>query len=264
MSLSARVLTFAACAIACAATLSVHAQQQDPNPMDAALHPRFEVATIKVSDPDDKNTGFHTEGTRLYYENETMQDLLAFAYKVNWRQIAGAPDWFTSKHFDVRGRADQPGIPSVAQQQEMLRMLLEERYGLKVHHDHRDMTRVVITLAKGGPKLTPTERKDFLPDVSCYGRSPERECVFSGVSMDLFAEAMEFFVDRPVMNQTGLQGKFDFKLKYTPADAPASTDASAAPSLFTAMAEQAGLHAESSKGLTDVIVVDHVELPSAD
>lgn len=245
-------------------SLSLSAQQEEPKPMDAALHPKFEVATIKVSDPDDKNNGFHTEGTRLYYENETMQDLIAFAYSVNWRQIVGAPDWFSSKHFDIRGRADQPGIPSVAQQQEMLRMLLAERYGLKVRRDQREMTRVVITVAKSGSKLKPTDRSDFLPDVSCYVKAPERECVFSGVSMSLFAESMQFLLDRPVINQTGLEGKFDFKLKYTPADAPASADASNAPSLFTAMTEQAGLHAESSRGATDVVVIDHVELPSAD
>lgn len=251
----------------CATLLLVaclNAQQQEPKPMDPTLHPSFEVATIKLTDPDTKNQGFHTSGTRLFYENETMQDMVGFAYHVNVRQVVGAPDWFSSKHFDIHGTADQPGIPSVAQQQDMLRVLLETRFHLKVHHEERDMTRVVITAAKGGPKLKPTERKDFLPDVSCYGRSPERECVFGGVSMDLFAEALRFFVDRPVINKTRLEGKFDFRLKYTPDDAPASAEASAAPNMFTAMGEQLGLHADSSRGPTDVIVVEHAELPSAD
>ena len=247
---------------------SLHAQQEEPKPMDPNLHPAFDVATIKLTDPDTKNQGFHTSGTRLFYENETMQDLLGFAYHVNVRQIVGAPDWFSSKRFDIHGTADQPGIPSVSQQQDMLRGLLETRYHLKVRRDERDMARVVITVAKGGQKLKPTERRDFLPDVTCYGRSPQRECVFSGVSMDLFAEAMRFFIDRPVINKTGLEGKFDFRLKYTPDDAPASTEANAeataAPGMFTAMAEQLGLHADASKGPTEVIVIEHAELPSAD
>jgi len=234
--------------------------------MDPQLHPKFEVATIKLSDPDKHNSGFHTEGTRLFYENETMQDMLAFAYKVTVRQVVGAPDWFTTKHFDIHGTADEPGIASVAQQQEMLGILLEDRFKLKVRHEERDMARVVITVAHGGPKMKPTERKDFLPDVSCRGSASERDCTFAGVSMDLFAYAMQFLLDRPVINKTGLDGKYDFHLKFTPANAPASADtgvdAGAAPNLFTAMTEQAGLHADSSKGPTEVIVVEHVELPS--
>lgn len=234
--------------------------------MDPQLHPKFEVATIKLSDPDKHNSGFHTEGTRLFYENETMQDMLAFAYKVTVRQVVGSPDWFTSKHFDIRGTADEPGIASLAQQQEMLRLLLEDRFKLKVRHEERDMVRVVITVAHGELKIKPTERKDFLPDVSCRGSASARDCTFAGVSMDLFAFALQFMLDRPVINKTGLDGKYDFHLKFTPADAPASADTSAnadaAPNLFTAMTEQAGLHADSSKGPTEVIVVEHVELPS--
>lgn len=240
------------------------AQQEEPKPMNPQLHPKFEVATIKLSDPDKHNSGFHTEGTRLFYENETMQDMVGFAYKVTVRQIVGAPDWFTAKHFDVRGTADEPGIPSLAQQQEMLRLLLEDRFKLKVRHEERDMVRVVITVVHGDQKMKPTERKDFLPDVSCRGSASERDCTFAGVSMDLFAFAMQFMLDRPVINKTGLDGKYDFHLKFTPADAPASADTSAdaAPNLFTAMTEQAGLHADSSKGPTEVIVVEHMELPS--
>lgn len=234
--------------------------------MDPQLHPKFEVATIKLSDPDKHNSGFHTEGTRLFYENETMQDMLAFAYRVTARQVIGGPDWFTTKHFDIRGTADEQGIASVAQQQEMLRLLLEDRFKLKIQHEERDMVRVVITLARGERKIKPTERKDFLPDVSCRGSASERDCTFGGVSMDLFAFAMQFLLDRPVINKTGLDGKYDFHLKFTPADAPASADTSAntnaPPNLFTAMTEQAGLHADSSKGPTEVIVVQHVELPS--
>ncbi|WP_443082622.1 TIGR03435 family protein, partial [Terriglobus sp. ADX1] len=76
-----------------------------------------------------------------------------------------------------------------------------------------------------------------MPDVSCSGSASARDCTFAGVSMDLFAFAMQFMLDRPVINKTGLDGKYDFHLKFTPADAPASADTSAnadaAPNLFT-------------------------------
>jgi uncharacterized protein (TIGR03435 family) len=238
------------------------AQQEQAKPMDPQVHPTFEIATIKLSDPDKHNSGFHTNGTRLFFENQTMLDVMSFAYSVNRNQIVNAPDWFESKHFDIRGTADQPGIPNITQQQEMLRSLLEERFSMKLHHDQREMQRVVITVAHGGPKLAPTTSTEFLPDLSCNGGSSIRDCKFVAISMDLFAEGMRFFVNRPVINQTGLDGKYDFHLKWTPDDAPTSTDSNAPPSLYTAMPEQIGLKAEASKGPTDVLVIDHAEPPS--
>lgn len=238
------------------------AQQETAKPMDPAAHPRFEIATIKLSDPDKHNSGFHTSGTRLFFENQTMLEMMSFAYSVNHKQIVNAPDWFESKHFDIRGTADQPGIPNITQQQEMLRALLEDRFAIKLHHDQRDMQRIVITVAHGGPKFTTTKSTEFLPDISCNGGGNERDCKFVAVTMDLFAEGMRFFQDRPVMNQTGLDGKYDFHLKWARDDAPPITDANAAPSLYTAMPEQIGLKADASKGPTDVLVIDHAELPS--
>jgi uncharacterized protein (TIGR03435 family) len=80
--------------------------------------------------------------------------------------------------------------------------------------------------------------------------------------MDDFALCMQFYVDRPVVNQTGLTGRWDFVLKWTTNDLKAA-DSNAAPGMFTAIQEQLGLKMEAVKAPAEVLVVDHAERPSA-
>jgi uncharacterized protein (TIGR03435 family) len=74
---------------------------------------------------------------------------------------------------------------------------------------------------------------------------------------------MQNLLDRPMVDETGLKGKFDFKLKWSTNDAP-NNDPNAPPGLLTAVQEQLGLKIEATKGPADVLVIDHVERPSAD
>ena len=78
------------------------------------------------------------------------------------------------------------------------------------------------------------------------------------------ADALGYVVvDRPVVDRTGLTGKFDLRLRWTPDGPPATESADAPPDLFTAIQQQLGLRLESTKAMVDVLVVDHVERPSA-
>ncbi len=256
----------ALCALLFAIALrTAPAQQKEPKPMAPQAHPKFEVAAIKLTEPGHKGQGFHTSGIRLYIENETMEDLLSLAYGINRKQIANAPDWFSTTRFDIQGAADVPGIPSVPQQAEMVRGLLEERFALKLHHDQREMTRILVTVARGGPKFSPTKSIEYLPDETCNGDGGNViECRFTAVPMEGFAELLRYFLDRPIVDQTGLTGRYDFILKWARQDAPANPDTAAVsvPGLFTAMQEQIGLKAESSKGPTEVLIIEHAEKPS--
>jgi uncharacterized protein (TIGR03435 family) len=91
-------------------------------------------------------------------------------------------------------------------------------------------------------------------------------------AMGDFVQFLEFDLDRPVVDQTGLAGRFDFTMRWTPdpsefsgrAGAAASNDANAPPGLFTAVQEQLGLKLESTKANVDVIVIDRVERPTPD
>jgi uncharacterized protein (TIGR03435 family) len=264
-----RKLVFIVALAACAA--SITAAQQSPNgseqdavipdaPMAADAHPSFEIATIKPSRPDDTNGGFQVGGHRLLIQNQTLNDLIAFAYAIHQKQIVDGPPWLETQRFDIVGQADVDGYASLPQIQEMLQKLLASRFNLKFHREKRELSIYAITLAKGGSKLTRhTGASNGLPSQSGGGSGNGRR--FTNNSMSDFALGMQDFLDRPVVDQTGLEGRYDFVLRWTPDDS--NTDGpNQAPGLFTAVQEQLGLKMEPVKGQADVYAIEHVEKPS--
>jgi uncharacterized protein (TIGR03435 family) len=235
-------------------------------PMAKEAHPSFEVATIKVSDPADQKHRFEIHGHRIILENQTVQTMIEMSYGVHARQIANAPSWAESQRFDVEGLPDVEGQPNVAQFQEMVRKLLEERFALKFHTDKREMPRYVLTVAKDGPKMEPTKSApDALPNERGTGDSTSRTLQMENVSMGEVAHNLQGALDRPVVDETGLKGKYDFTLRWLREDAPVAADSdSNLPPLFTALQEQLGLKVEPSKGDVEMMVIDHVTQPSAD
>ena len=233
-------------------------------PMATDAHPSFEVATVKRSDPDDRSSGFHNNGRNIFIENETMMTLIVFAYDVHVKQIVDAPGWFNTEHFDIKGFPDAEGVPGLTQYREMVRKLLAERFHLEFRREQREMPRFTLTVAKGGPKIEATKSAaDALPDQTGSIDGGHVAWRFTNNSMPEFADFLQMVVlDRPVVDQTGLKGKYDFKLTWT-ADAQATTDPSAAPGFLTALQEQAGLKVEPSRGEVDVLAITHVEQPSA-
>jgi uncharacterized protein (TIGR03435 family) len=247
-----------------AASQRVSAQSTDVKPMARDAHPSFEVASIKQSDPDDHSKGFHAMGRNIFIDNETMNDLIAAAYNVHVKQIADGPSWFGSERFDIKGFPDVDGEPNVEQLREMVQRLLTERFHLQLRREQREMPRFTLTVAKGGPKIEATKSapEDGLPDQTGGIDRGHVFWRFTNNSMTDFAEFLQSVLDRPVVDATGLKGKYDFKLQWT-ADADATTDPSAAPGFFTAIQEQAGLRMEPSRGEVEVLAVVHAEQPSA-
>jgi len=239
---------------------------QDPQPvkmMSADAHPVFEVAAVKHSDPNSGIHRFHMEGRHFKIEYQTVKRLMMFAYGVNKGQIVGEPEWANSEWFDVDGVPDVEGEPSMKQAQEMVRRLLTDRFGLRFHREQRDMAIYALIVAKGGSKLKKTQSApNSLPDQSGGNNSGVRRMKFTNNSMEEFALGMQFMVDRPVVDKTGLPGKWDFDLVWT-YDDTRLTDPDAPPGLFTAVQEQLGLRLDAVKAPVDVLVVDTVERPSA-
>ncbi|WP_083836631.1 TIGR03435 family protein [Granulicella mallensis] len=252
-------------AVAMLATLPrAFGQEQHVAPMAKNAHPSYEVATIKPTDPEDGHAGFHTIGQRLFIENQTMNGLIAFAYAVHPKQIVDAPEWFSKDHFDIKGVPDIEGEPNLQQQREMLQKLLNDRFKLKFHRDKRDLSIFAITVAKGGPKLEASKSApDSLLDQTRSNNGPQQTWKLTNNSMADFAQLLGYLLDRPVVNETGLKGKFDFDLSWT-VDGSLSDDPKAPPGLFTAIQEQLGLKVEGTRGPADVLVMEHVERPSAD
>jgi uncharacterized protein (TIGR03435 family) len=155
----------------------------------------------------------------------------------------------------------------------MITKLLVERFSLKFHHDKRDLSAFVLTVAKTGPKLTPTEVKDSLPGFGSRSSPGGLTLNVRNASMTDFTTFLRSVVlDRPVVDQTGLTDKFDFTVKFAPDDSeynghppklPTPTETTeASPDLFKALQEQDGLKLSAEKLPVDVLVIDHVEKPS--
>lgn len=266
-----RSVVFFAALTACAVSISTAQQRTGEteqrsiaplSPMAADAHPSFEVATIKPADPGELKGGVTVGGHRIYIESQNMESLLWFAYAAHQKQVVDGPVWFETQRFDIVGQADLDGIPNLRQTQEMVQKLLESRFNLKFHREKRDLSIYAITVAKGGPKLIKSaESPEALPTQSGGGNGGERARKFTNNSMADFALGMQSFLDRPVIDETGLTGKYDFELKWTP-DETDGNDPHAAPGIFTAVQEQLGLKLEPTKGPADVLVIDHVEMPS--
>ncbi|MGO8792121.1 MAG: TIGR03435 family protein [Terriglobia bacterium] len=239
-------------------------------PMAPDANPVFEVATIKPSSPDEKGKFFTVRGRRFLTGNTTLSDLLTFSYGIHVRQIVNGPDWLNSEKFDINAEPGGEGQPNDKQWKSMIQKLLADRFKLTYHHEKRDLSVYALVVAKGGPKLTPsTGDPNGLPGMFFrgFGDLPARNA-----NMGDFAGLLQSAVlDRPVVDQTGLTGRFDFALKWTPDETqfasfgprpPTPPGEADAPDLFTAMQQQLGLKLDAVKAPTEVMVIDHVEKPS--
>lgn len=241
--------------------------------MAADAHPTFEVATIKPAKPDEQGKALMVRGTEFQTVNFTLAELIKFAYDMQDKQIVGAPDWVSTDKFDIDAKPDVPGTPNGEQLHEMVRKMLADRFALKFHKDQKEMGAYVLTVGKDGPKAMKqnTGNPNGLPGLF-FG--PIGTLHVMNATMQNFTNLMQSAVlDRPVVDQTGLEGRWDFTLTWTPDESqfaglgvkippPAADDTNAAPPLFTAIQEQLDLKLEAQRTQVPVLVVDHVAPPT--
>jgi uncharacterized protein (TIGR03435 family) len=234
-----------------------------PQMMAKDADPDWEVVTIKPSAPSDKGDYMDMHGRHWTFERETVEEMLGIGYGVQKRQLAGEPDWARTDRWDVDGLSDTDGEPDLKQLQSMMRKVLAERFGLKLHNERRQMPVFALTVAKGGPKLTEnTTDPNGTMDQNGASGNGWKSSRFSNATMRDLALILNFHVDRPVVDQTGLKARYDFRLKWLTDDSHAN-DPDAPPGIFTAIQEQLGLKLEPAKALADVVVIDKVERPGA-
>ena len=231
-------------------------------PMAADAHPSFAVAAMNPHDPESsRQSGIYTEGDRFIIRNESVASMMVFAYSIHPRQIVDAPDSLFHERWDIQGKPDIEGEPSGSQMREMLQKLLVDRFGLKFHREHRELPVYALQIAKGGPKLTPAKHPDAKPNEESSGKGTEATVVYTSATTQDFTAGEQRFLDRPLVDQTLLIGKYDISLRYTYDEARA-TDPNAPAGLFTAMQEQLGLKLQPVKAPVDVLVIDAIERPS--
>jgi len=225
--------------------------------------PDWEVATVKPSRLNDPNAGMNSDGRYVHIVSKTVESMLIVGYGMHKKQIVNAPDWITTELWDVMGVPDVPGNPNSKQFQSMIRKILTERFGLKAHTETRELPVYALRVAKGGPKLTKSASDPNAPmnEEDLYNGG-QRTIQMTNVTIPGLALDLMFYMDRPVVDQTALAGRYDFTLKWAPDDSPTS-DANALPVIFTAIQEQLGLKLQPVKAQADVLVIDHVERPSA-
>jgi uncharacterized protein (TIGR03435 family) len=240
-------------------------------------HPKFQVATIKPSQLNEPGKGFgYSDGTHTTTWHTNVDDLIAVAYGLHANQIMGAPDWLSADLYDIDGEADLPGKASIKQIGEMLQGLLADRFALRFHSEQRELSVYALQIAASGPKIKQTAAGPNEPQKLVMSYTGD---FYAGnMTMMQFASWMQTAVmDKPVIDETGLTGRYDFHLKWTPDDAQfaqfrgtngpfqprAGENADAPPSLYRALQEQLGLKFTATKAMVDIIVIDHVEKPSA-
>lgn len=241
-----------------------------------AARPRFdafEVATIKPAAHDAKSSRFITmQGTDRFVEKDyTLKLLIAAAYEVSPRVISGGPGWMESDHYDIL--AVTPGTirPTHDEQMAMLRNLLSDRFKLTFHREEKEFSIYQLEVAKGGPKLKASTAPVDDPAQLISVVYPERVVLpaRNATMHDLASLMQRAIFDRPVVDKTGLSGRYDFDLEWAPDETQFGGELAAAPAdapsppLFTAMQQQLGLKLEATRGLADALVVDTVERPSA-
>ena len=265
-----------------------------PDPAAAAPVPKFDVASIKPAAPGARGMFIRpTPGGRLTVTNMPLQSLIELAYHIQPFQISGGPPWMDSLHYDIEAKPDIPAKQS--DWPVMLQGLLADRFQLVFHHETRELPIYALVLARKDGKLGPgmTEAKEGActtfdpwnpPSPPAPGRSPALVCgtqfmsprSVTGVAIPVenLIPLLSRTVGRTVIDKTGLTGKYDIKMEYTPDEAqlammappgaptpPTPSDGSG-PSLFTALQEQLGLKLESQKGPVQVFVIDRAEKPS--
>jgi uncharacterized protein (TIGR03435 family) len=240
------------------------AQSASPKPGNMAkdADPGWEAVTVKPSDPNDKFDVMTTRGRHIVIRNKTLEAMLRLAYGVQRSQIVGAPEWTRTEHFDIDGVPDVEGQPNMKQYQILVQKVLAERFGMKSHHEQREMPVFALEVAKDGPKMDASKGDpNGLPDNEGMGGNGRQIRKYTNVSMSDLAMMLQFNLDRPVVDQTGVKGRYDFRMQWT-VDEGQATDPDAPPGLFTAIQEQIGLKLESAKAPVDVLVIDQVEKPS--
>ena len=255
-----------------AGSASLATAQAVAAPMAADADVSFKKATIK------RNTSggvrpfaFHLDGRTFVTEDTSLTDLISYAYEVHAKQIVGGPEWMDQDRYDIHATLGQKGEPSHEQLRVMVKKLLAEKFGLTFHADKEEMPAWVLTVGSDGAKLSPTEFEGQLPGIMGTPGPAGMTIFVRNATLEDFAVYLQLIVlDRPVVDLTGMTGRFDFHVTYTP-DAtqfgghppkPAAQPSAQAPNLSDAMRQQLGLELVGEKTLVDVIAVDHAERPA--
>ena len=218
----------------------------------------FEVASIRMVSPhslDDlvKGVGVYSVCTyptsRFFVHNAPLRIILSMILDGSSDHVAG-PDWLDSQQYSIDAKVEGDKQLSNEEMKPLLRSMLEERLHLQSHRETRSGPGYALVSSKSGPKLSPS--KD---EAAPHGQFLPGHLQAWHISVQNFAAFLSKPVGRPVVDKTGIEGAYDFDLRFAPANDPGSN----LPDIFTAVQEQFGLKLESQKVPVDFLVIEHVD-----
>jgi bla regulator protein blaR1 len=247
---------------------------------------KYDVASFKVNKSGPGRAMISSPEDALSATNFNLKELIGIAYGIFTAaqdgRIVGAPSWITSESYDVEAKMDAATVDALKKlstsdralaRQHMFQDLLADRCKLAAHWETKEFPVYELVLAKGGSKIQESKPSDGASGgrggMGLKGRGGPLTAHEVPIS-DLVG-LLSMLLNRTVVDKTGLAGKYDFTLNWTPDDSndpsffPSSTGQPpdpAGPSIFAALQEQLGLKLETGKGPVKVIVIDHVERPS--
>ena len=259
-------------AVLSASAIVAEAQAPVPRPPFDA----FDVATVKpVEGGANANRFIAMQGTHRFVEtNYTLKLLIAAAYNMNPETISGGPGWIESDRFDIAAITPGEVQPTHDEQMKMLRALLTDRFKLTFHREPKVFSIYEMQVAnpRAGPKFKPsTTPADQAPQLVGIANPEHIHMPARNATMGDFVSLLQrAILDRPVVDKTGLTGRFDFDLDWAPDDSQFSGDVKAAsadspsPPFFTAIQQQLGLRLVATRGPVNAIVADKAERPTVD
>ena len=257
---------------------SLSAQVLPPPPLEKSADanvklPEFDVASVKVHKNGDGFVRWMPSMDGFNGENIPVTSLISAAYDVKQDLITGGPGWIGSRGFDIQAKVASADLATFRelsghQRAEMLRSILEERFHLQLHVATRDLPTYDLVSLKGEPKVqTAAPSQDGKPLKPSISMSPGKLEVERS-SIDTLVTQLGYVVHRTVIDKTGLIGKYNYTLVWTPEEKlgssvdPSESGAAANPLIFTAIQEQMGLKLVPSRGPVKTIVIDHIEMPT--
>lgn len=227
--------------------------------------PEFEVAAIKPNKSNERMYYGLRNGS-LTVRNMSVRGLIQVAYGKRDFQITGGPVWITSEFFDIDAKAERP----LHATHDMEKALLASRFHLQLHKEAKETSVYSLVIARGGLRMKlsadQTEPERGGPTESGAGR-----IVGDGVPMYVIVNLLSNMLGRTVVNNTGLNGKFDINLQPSPDSLPVQPEPPDSPmpadslnlALIEAVEKQLGLKIVTIKVADEILVIDHIEHPSA-
>jgi uncharacterized protein (TIGR03435 family) len=207
---------------------------------------------------------FTSPGGRFRASATTLKFLLEWAYGIQPSQHSGGPSWIHTDRYDIVAKAE--GNATDEQMKLMVQTLLADRFKLKLHHQLKDLPVYVVSVGKTAPKLFPPKDEEthslrMAPQMGPDQKPVSYRVIATRYTLTQLTDVFARQMGSVIVNQTGLNGEFDFTIDLTPDESrPNPVDPAL---LISAMREQLGLTLKSEKVPVDILVIDTAEKVAA-